>query len=169
MLKVFGIVIGVLLQMSMAQAEGINKKDVEVSLQQFRVGQGGHSELLDSSARVQASDVIEYQVSYHNVSGRLVRKLNATMPIPREAEYVPNSGHPQNIKASLDGVTYESIPLRRVVVLDNGQREERDVPVSEYRSLRWTLGDLPVNHKTSVSARMRIVPLHSANVAWARR
>jgi uncharacterized repeat protein (TIGR01451 family) len=169
MLKICGLVLFFLVQAGAVHAENINKKDVEVSLQQYKVGQAGRAEVLDSSARVKPSEVIEYQVSYRNVSNHLVRQLHATLPIPRETEYVPNSGHPQNMKASLDGVTYEPIPLRRVIRLPNGQVEEQEVPTSEYRSLRWSLGDLPVNQKATVSARMRIAPPVNMGVAWERR
>jgi hypothetical protein len=38
----------------------------------------------------------------------------------------------------------------------NGQEVEVIVPQSEYRALRWNLGDLGTNQSQTVAARMRV-------------
>jgi uncharacterized repeat protein (TIGR01451 family) len=159
----------ILLQTGVAYAGSAGKRDVDVSLQQFKVSKHAQAEVLEVADRVKPGEVIEYQVTYRNTSNHLVRQLQATLPIPVETEYLPNTAHPQGVQASVDGVIYAPVPLHRPVKLANGQVEEREVPVSEYRSLRWVLGDLPANQKTTVSARVRLAPLGKAGMEGAKK
>lgn len=164
MLKFCVMVFGALLQLGMAHAETGGKRDVEVSLQQFSVSSAGQVAVLGATGRVKPGEVIEYQVVYHNVSGHSVRQVNATLPIPKDTEYVPESAKPRNVLASVDNLNYAPLPLRRSVKLPNGRVEEQLVPIVEYRSLRWVLGDFSVNQKVTVSARVRLVPLGDVKV-----
>lgn len=159
MLKFCVMVFGVLLQLGFAHAETGGKRDVEVSLQQFKVESTGQIATLAAAGRVKPGETIEYRVIYHNVSGHVVRRVNATLPIPKDTEYVPESAQPRNVLASVDNLNYAPLPLRRVVKLPSGRVEEQLVPIVEYRSLRWVLGDFSVNQKTTVSARVRLAPL----------
>lgn len=169
MLKLCGVVLCLLLQAGVAYADNVGKKEVEVSLQQFKVGKRAQTEVLEPADRIKPGEVIEYQVSYRNTTNHLVRQLNATLPVPAETEYIPNTASPQGVQASLDGVSYQAVPLYRMVKLPNGQTEKREVPVAEYRSLRWSLGDLPANQKMTVSARMRLAPLDKAATGGAKK
>jgi hypothetical protein len=40
-----------------------------------------------------------------------------------------------------------------------GRGEAREVPLSEYRALRWSVGTLPPKESRTVAARMRVTPL----------
>jgi uncharacterized repeat protein (TIGR01451 family) len=169
MLKIYVVLLCALLQAGTAYAETAPKRDVEVLLQQFKVGKHGQLDALGAAVRIQPGDVIEYQATYHNVSNHLVSQLNAILPIPKETEYVPDSARPQNVQASVDGVTFALIPLRRSFKLPNGQTALREIPTVEYRSLRWVVGDLPAHQKLTVSARIRLAPLADSGVERVKK
>lgn len=139
-----------------AQAEVAARGDVEVLLQQYKVEKPGKTEVLVNADRIKPGETIEYQAVYRNVSRQTVRQLQATLPIPHDTEYLPGSAKPAGVQATADGVNYAPIPLRRKVKLTSGQIEEQDIPLSEYRSLRWNIGDLAAGQKTTVSARVRL-------------
>ena len=48
------------------------------------------------------------------------------------------------------------MPLKRMVKKSDGKLEEQLVPLSEYRALRWDLGELAQKNKVEVSARARV-------------
>ena len=107
----------VLLQSGWAQAEAplkaVVKSDVEVVLQQHKVTQSGSEEKLEAVDRIKPGEVVEYQVTYRNVSKQTVKQLQATLPIPTETEYVPSVRARENVSASTDGVNYAPVPLRK--------------------------------------------------------
>ncbi|MFY9259064.1 MAG: hypothetical protein WAO71_00995 [Gallionella sp.] len=170
MLKLSALMLCVLLQMGVAHADDVAvKKDVEVTLLQLKVSKRAQTEVLEPVVQIKPGEVIEYQVSYHNTTKRPISQLQATLPIPKETEYIPNTANPAVVQASLDGVNYAPIPLRHVVKLANGQMTEQDVPVVEYRSLRWSLGDLSANQKKTVSARVRLAPIGLAGAGGVKK
>jgi hypothetical protein len=50
----------------------------------------------------------------------------------------------------------------RMVTLSDGKRESRPVPLSEYRYLRWNLGELKPGAQAVVTARMRMAQLEQS-------
>lgn len=169
MLKIYAVLLCLLLQVGFVHAESVSKKEVEVLLQQFKVVKQGQSEMLEPVQRIKPGELIEYQVKYRNTSNHALRQLNAILPIPKETEYVPDSAHPQNVQASLDGLTYAPVPLVREVRLSNGEKQIRVVPTAEYRSLRWLIGDLPATQTVTVSARIRLAPLTDSSVVRVKK
>lgn len=131
------------------------KKIVAVELTQFKVVRdaAGKEQLLDASS-VKPGDVLEYKATYTNHTGKAVGGLVADLPIPEGLEYLPRSAKPGAtlVKAAVKDGDYAAEPLMRKGA--NGKSEP--VPYSDYRALRWTLGQLPVNGVTAVSARARV-------------
>lgn len=174
MFKVRNLAVVLLLQMNFAQAAGAAreapvKEDVKVVLQQFKVVVHNGEEKLTPVERIKPGEIIQYQATYSNVSNHVVHQLQATLPVPPETEYLPGSARPAIVAASIDGINYSAVPLRKKVQLANGKTEERDVPVSEYRSLRWAIGDISAGQKTSVYARIRLVPTGGASAEGVKR
>jgi uncharacterized repeat protein (TIGR01451 family) len=101
-------------------------------------------------------DVIEYVATYRNTGKQSVTNLVATLPIPVNTEFIPDSASPANAKASTDGAAYADLPLVRKVRRDGKDIEER-VPVREYRSLRWNHGALAGEQAVKFTARVRVV------------
>lgn len=139
------------------------KSGLDVSLTAHRVAvdaQGRESFVPATEAK--PGQVVEYRAAYRNPSEASVRDVQATLPIPQGTEYVARTAHPAAALASLDGRTFEAVPLKRRVKLANGQTAVREVPVSEYRYLRWSLGSIAAGRTESVSARVRVSPLVAA-------
>lgn len=173
MLKMHGVItalcLPLLLHMNFAQAEKVVKGDVEVLLQQHKVVMLGNTEVIEPVEHIKPGEIVEYQATYRNTTHHVIHQLQATLPIPPETEYLPGSARPQPVMASVDGISYAPVPLRKNVKLADGKIEEQDVPVSEYRSLRWAIGDIGAGQKIPVFARVRIAPVSGAVAEEAKK
>jgi uncharacterized repeat protein (TIGR01451 family) len=147
------LALAALLSPAIAFADG----DVTVALTANRMtSTAGGKEVAAPADHAKPGEVIEYRATYHNQGAARVQKLAATLPIPAGTEYIARSASPTPASASLDGRTFESLPLMRKVRLADGREVMREVPASEYRYLRWTLGTLEVHGEQSVRARVRV-------------
>ena len=139
------------------QANAIAAKPVEATLSVFQVGKAADGkEALLPADKAAPGDTLEYEAVYKSNSKSAVKSLAATLPLPVGTSYVPGSAKPVDAQASVDGKTFAAIPLKTMVKTADGKTQERLVPYSEYRALRWALGDLPANEKLTVSARARL-------------
>lgn len=126
---------------------------VEVKLHAFKVA-ADNKLLRVTEAR--PGDVIEYQVTYRNTGTTPAKQVHATLPVPPGGmAYLEGSAVPAEIQASADGEQFAPTPLKRNV-MRNGKLVSETVPPSEYRALRWRLGDLAPGQTVIVSARMRL-------------
>ena len=129
---------------------------VDVTLQAFQVAGSAKDVKLVPTTRALPGDTIEYQVTYRNGGTTPARQIKAVLPVPASGmAYLAGSALPAAVEASLDGKTYAPAPLTREVVRE-GRRITEAVPVSEYRFLRWDLGDLPAGAAVTVKSRMRL-------------
>lgn len=106
-------------------------------------------------------NVVEYEASYINHTGKTVQNVQVTLPVPVGGLELMSLDTPSLPArwASVDGRRFDPIPLRREVRLADGRVAVEQVPLAEYRYLRWQLGDLPAGAERSVRARMRLPPL----------
>lgn len=126
---------------------------VKAELTQMQVVTENGKETLKPVQSVKPGDLIEYRVVYTNRSPKAVRDVQAELPIPEGLEYQPKSARPaQNAEAAVKGGAFAREPLMREAA--GGKKEP--VPYSEYRRLRWTLGQIAAGAKTEVSARARV-------------
>lgn len=152
-----GLITMLLLILSVASAWSAGQPEVNVRLSVHRIvknAQGKESVSPGESAR--PGELVEYRAVYKNSSAATARGVLGTLPVPAEMDYVPDSASPATASASTDGVTYSRMPLKRRVRLSGGAVANREVPVEEYRSLRWNLGDLAPGASVTVRARMKI-------------
>lgn len=92
----------------------------------------------------------------------MAQAVAATLPVPEGAmSYLAGSAAPKAVQASLDGKTFAPLPLTREV-MRKGLRVVERVPASEYRFLRWNLGDLAPGQAVTVSSRMKVISIGSA-------
>lgn len=129
---------------------------VQVDLHAFQVlpAQGGK---LVPATEARPGDVIEYRVTYRNPGKQAARQVNATLPVPPGGmAYLEGSATPTLIQASTDGVHFAAPPLKRDVLTRDGRRVTETIPPTEYRFLRWNLGDLAAGQAITVTARMRL-------------
>ena len=137
------------------------KPDVEAVLTQKKVTIGADKkEILSDASAAKPGEVIEYQVTYTNKAKTVSSNVLGTLPIPEGTEYVGGSAKPAGtVKASLGDGKYAAIPLKRKVKLPDGKEVEKDVPLYEYKSLQWSLGDLAAGKSVVVTARVRVADL----------
>ena len=154
----FGVVVAspVIAQQTGNQAS----KPVEAKLSVFRVGKSAEGkEALLPADKAAPGDTLEYQTAHKNSGKSAIRSLVATLPLPDGISYLPGSAKPANAEASVDGKVFAAIPLKAMVKNAQGKLEERLVPYSDYRALRWALGELPADSQTTVSARAVVNPV----------
>lgn len=135
--------------------------DVRVSLTSQRVTLVDGKEVLVSADKARPGDVIEYRAVYQNDGRTAVRELDATLPVPNGLEYLPKTAAPAVVLASTDGRAFAPVPLVRKTRAADGREVVREVPLSEYRALRWSIGTLAAKESRTVRARMRVAPLAS--------
>jgi len=131
---------------------------VAVELTANRVTKAQGKEVLVPADEAKPGELIEYRARYRNDGASEAKGLMATLPIPRGTQYVAGSALPRRVEASLDGRTFAPVPLKRTVKTPDGRTVVQEVPVAEYRALRWPLGALPSRDQRTVSARVRVEP-----------
>ena len=136
--------------------------DIEVKLEQSKVTTVDGADRLVTIDKIAPGDVIQYVATYSNTTQRPVHGLKADLPIPQNTQYVMASANPANVLVSTDGENFSAPPLKRKVMNSIGIEEEVDVPVAEYRHLRWELGELAGGKQVVVSARVRVDVLPDA-------
>ena len=135
---------------------------VVVELTAKRVTKDQGREVLVAADEAKPGELLEYRALYRNDGATEAKGLMATLPIPRGTQYVAGSALPRGVQASVDGHTFAPVPLKRTVKTQDGRTVVQEVPVAEYRALRWPLGALPSRDQRSVSARVRV---ETTNVA----
>jgi uncharacterized repeat protein (TIGR01451 family) len=130
--------------------------DVRVSLTAHRVTTTAGKEVFAPADHARPGDLIEYRALYSNHGHAGVRQMVATLPIPAGMQYVSGTAVPGAALASVDGQHFEPVPLQRKVRLPDGSEALRDVPLDEYRYLRWPLGDIGAGKSETVRARVRV-------------
>lgn len=101
-------------------------------------------------SKVKPNDVIEYRATYSNNTAGKIKNLAATLPIPAETEFL-GKPQPESAQASIDGINFSSMPLKR-----KEGNQMVNVPLKDYRALRWTIAELPAGKSVTVSAQTRI-------------
>jgi len=129
---------------------------VEVALQARRVVVDQGKEALVPADKAKPGDVIQYEASYHNAGKAPVQHLGAVIPIPVGLALTADSAVPAASEASLDGKAFSPVPLMRAVKNEAGNMENRPVPLTEYRALRWNLAEVAPNSTTTVALRARV-------------
>ena len=106
--------------------------------------------------KMQPGDKIEYQAVYRNESKKKVTKLMGIIPIPAGMEYIRDSANPTVTDASINGKEYAPVPLKRTIIGPDGKEETKEIPLSEYRFLRWSLGDVASGKSVAVRTRAMV-------------
>jgi uncharacterized repeat protein (TIGR01451 family) len=122
------------------------------TLAAFKITDNNGTEKVESTDQIKVGETLEYRVTYRNNGAKAVKDLEATLPIPSELQYIPDSARPAAVTASTDGRVFATPPLRRRVKTADGEKVVL-VPVSEYRHLRWKVKTLAPGASFSVAAR----------------
>ena len=92
-----------------------------------------------------AGTIIQYKATYTNTVNQNINDLAVTLPIPANMTFT-GEVYPTSAQASVDGKNYADMPLMRKV---NGK--VTNIPLSEYRSIRWNIKMLPARKSADVS------------------
>ena len=92
-----------------------------------------------------AGTVIQYKATYTSTVNQDINDLAVTLPIPANMTFTGEI-FPTTAQASVDGKNYGDMPLMQKV---NGKLV--NVPLSEYRSVRWNIKLLPAKKSANVS------------------
>jgi uncharacterized repeat protein (TIGR01451 family) len=131
--------------------------EVKVVLTASKIVTVNGSEQKQPSDKAKPGDTIEYTAEYKNAGKSGVANVVATLPVPSGVEYLPRTAMPEQVTASTDDRNYAPVPLKRSVRGADGKMKEELVPFSEYRSLRWDLGEITAGASKSVKARMKVM------------
>jgi len=131
--------------------------EVKVILVANKIVKSSDTEVRQSGQTAKPGDTIEYVAEYRNTDKSPVRNVVATLPVPAGMEYVPDTESPRPASASTDGMHFSAIPLKRTVHNASGQPKEELVPYSEYRTLRWNLGEISGTASKTVTARVKVI------------
>ncbi|MGB9824110.1 MAG: hypothetical protein ACPLN0_06670 [Candidatus Hydrothermia bacterium] len=146
------------LSINLATAEEI-KEPVISNLKVYKVIKNEKGEELKVSAdSVKPGDILEYELTYKNVSSNNVENLTPLMKIPDNTEFIGGSAKsslPSLIEFSIDnGRTYKKPPIFKEII-ENGKKRRIKVPPSEYTNVRWTLR-VPLKPGNEVKFYMRV-------------
>ena len=148
----------VILGFSAIGAFAQGQKDVVVTMDVKKISRSTDGkEALEAADSAKPGDILQYSAVYANKTAKKFRDLEATIPVPPYTAYVPGSTRPAGAKASLDGQSFQAIPLRRKVKQADGKEVMQLVPYAEYRFLRWYPGNLSADQELKFSARVKVL------------
>jgi uncharacterized repeat protein (TIGR01451 family) len=129
---------------------------VDVNLHAYKIEMQNGKEKLVGATAAKPGDVIEYRVTYANKSDKPVSNISAVLPIPVGTSYIEHSAQPSNISARTGqaDAQYFKIPLASTPATAAAQS---NVPVSDYRFVRWQLEKLDAGQNKVVSVRVRVM------------
>jgi uncharacterized repeat protein (TIGR01451 family) len=116
-------------------------------------------EELKPADRAFPGEVVQYDTTCQNQTDKPMSNVQPMLPIPKGMEYLPSTAQLPPAEATLDGGRFEAIPIKRKYRLPDGTEEEREVPATEYRGLRWRIPEIAPGAKVTVVARVRILPI----------
>jgi len=144
-------VVALFLAVNVNAGTKVSKDPVSVELKTYLVSASADGKLTAKLvSKVKPNDVIEYRATYTNNTAGKIKNLAATLPIPVETQFLGKS-QPESAQASTDGINFSSMPLKR-----KEGKQMVDVPLKDYRALRWTIAELPAGKSVTVSAQTRI-------------
>ena len=129
---------------------------LQIVLKRSKVATVDGKEVSQSADIAKPGDILEEVATYTNTSKLPMLQLEPTLPVPVNTELVMASVKPANAKASTDGQNFAPIPLKRKIRQPNGVETEQSVPLSEYKFLRWSVGELAAEKSVAVSARFKV-------------
>jgi uncharacterized repeat protein (TIGR01451 family) len=132
---------------------------VEGTLNQSRIVVVNGKETVAAADKVSPGDLLEYKVRYVNKGAGPAKNLVVTLPIPQGLELAPATDNPKGALGSLDGQRFEPMPIKRSVKQADGKEILQDVPLAQYRALRWQVEQLDAGKSANFSARAKVESL----------
>lgn len=115
----------------------------------------GH-EVLKSAADAKPGDVLQYRATYTNKGTSAAEHMLARLPIPVGTTLQTDSSLPPGAFGSVNGVSFEPMPLMREIAGKDGKSHREPVPLADIRVLRWDLGNLEPRQSKSIQLSVRV-------------
>lgn len=125
-------------------------------LTQQKVVVTGGKETLVSADKVSPGDVIEYTAEYTNNGKTPASDVKANLRVPQGTVLIAGSAVPVEFFATADNQHFAKFPLKRTVKNPDGTTVEKELPLSDYKALRWDLGTIAPGASKKVKARVRV-------------
>lgn len=129
---------------------------IEPVLEVHRIEVGPAGEVRAIATTAKPGDVLEYAAVYRNRGDAGAHQMRAVIPVPTGTAYVTGSAQPAASEGSLDGKTFQPLPLKRPGKDAQGRLVQVDVPASEYRALAWSVPVLQAGAERRFSARVTV-------------
>ena len=133
-----------------------NSEPLEIKLVRSKVVLVDGREVLQDATLAKPGEILEEVATYTNKSRTILKRVEATLPVPANTVLLIESIRPGNAKASIDGRCFSVPPLKRKVKQANGVEIEQTIAADEYRYLRWYPGDLAAGKSLAFSARFKV-------------
>jgi hypothetical protein len=146
----------IFLVLALASAFSLADDVLSVSLDAYTVTSVKGKVSFSSADEVKPADIIEYRATYKNLTRRPIGGVIGVVPIPQGLTLLSKSAVPAGAEASLDGANFSKIPLMRDVKQADGRIKRVEVPLSEYRAVRWGIGVIPAEKSKIVSLRASV-------------
>ncbi len=105
---------------------------------------------ITNNVKVKAGDTLEYQTTIHNNSSDRIKSMQVTLSIPQGVILLGNTS-PEFVYASVNQRDFYPAPLQTQV---NGVM--KNITLSQYKGLRWTVKNLDLGESTTVSYRAKV-------------
>lgn len=105
---------------------------------------------VSATTAIKSGDVLEYQGLFTNNSGQRVRSMDVTLGISDRLELIGGIT-PSIAWASVDNSRFGRMPIRANI---GGQIQE--LPLSQYKALRWTVEELGLGGTAVVKYRAKV-------------
>ncbi len=141
----------------LAVSQAVQNTGVSSVLAARKVTRDNGKEQLVSAARATPGDIIEYQLTLTNRTGKAITGIEPVLPIPAGSVYIEASCKPPKAYASTDGSLYSAIPLVKSVKDSNGKDKAIKLPMETYRFMKWKVGKLDNGKELVVTARVKLL------------
>ncbi len=160
------LVAGLFLAALALAASGLELELASYKVLKFTNDEGEVVEKTVPAAEVAPGDVLLWVLTAKNTSGKTLKQVALTIPIPPRTVYIAGSAHPLKLGEvvieplfSYDGVHFSRPPLKKRIRVKEGDRfveKEVVVPPEAYTHVRWLVPRLEPGVKVQVSLRTRV-------------
>ncbi len=130
---------------------------LKITLTRQRITTVDGKETTGSAEFAKPGDILQDTATYANVSSAPLKVTEATLPVPANTVLQIRSLKPAGATASIDGRSFENLPIRRKSVQPGANATETEVDPGAYRFIRWLPGEIGPGKAVSFSARFRVV------------
>lgn len=123
---------------------------------------GSAEEVLVAAEEAAPGETLEYVLTYRNVGDQALRGFVIKNAVPENTDYLADSNTANigsDFLVSIDyGVTWESVPVTRVVTDSDGNEQTITIPAEQYTNISWKVNE-DLSPEQGFELRYRVVIL----------